>query len=240
MNRLKLLPVLALAVSAHVGFAQTFEEKVCDITLLMDRQIQNEIGVSEALRTKLNKHADEFNEKAQKMQADYQKSAEGKNPPPPPPLAKLAELEAGFRKKILAELNTQQKKRLSEITLQVAGFTALLNEAVAEKIGLNKAQIDKLRKAFEANAKEAQRLQQGAMKKIHDKYENEKPANEEEARKLQEKIAPEIEKAQKELEPKLLKLRGEFLTTVKKTVKAIQLNRFEALQGKPYKGLQNN
>lgn len=239
MKSLRLLPVIAIALTSAVALAQTFEEKVCDITLLMDREVQNELGVSEALRTKLNKHADEFNEKANKLQAEYQKSAEGKSEPPRPPVEKMAELEAGFRRKVLAELSTKQKKRLSEITLQVAGYTALLNQTVADKIDLSKAQVEKLRKAFESNANEARRLQEGAMKKIYDKYGKEKPANEEEAKKLQEKIQPELQKAQKELEPKLLKLRNEFITTVKKTVKAIQLNRLEALQGKPYKGLKN-
>jgi hypothetical protein len=111
----------------------------------------------------------------------------------------------------------------------------MLSDTVAKKIGLTSAQLKKLRDGFQRTSTEVNRLQQEALKPIYDKYGKEKPESEEAAKKLQETVNGETKAAMDKIQPKLKTLRDEFLSIVKKTVKAIQMNRFEALQGKPYK-----
>lgn len=227
--------VLGMALASNVVLAQSFEEQVSDMGLLQSKEVQTELGFTEELRAKLNIHADDFNKKANKLQEEYRKKAEGKNPPPPAPVAELAKLEVELKKKVMKELSAAQLKRLSELTLQTAGYAAMLDETVANKIGLSKTQLEKLRNAFKENAQEAQRLQEGAMKPIYDKYGKEKPADEAAAKALQEKVQKEVQAANEKIQPQMKALQEKFLKTLKLTVKAIQFNKFEALQGKPFR-----
>lgn len=222
-------------VGPALGIAQTFEEQVSEFGLLQSKEVQTELGIDEALRNKMNKFADDFNAKANKLQEEYRKSAEGKNPPPPAPVAKLQQLELTLRKNVYGLLNTAQKKRLSELTLQTAGYPALMNPVVAKKVGLSDAQVKKLRDAYEQTGRKVNKLQEDALKPIQDKYGKEKPANQAEQQALQEKINAEAKGVMDKLAPQLQVLRDEWLLVLKKTVKAIQLNKFETLQGKPFK-----
>lgn len=227
--------VLGMAFASNVVLAQSFEEQVSDMGLLQSKEVQAELGFTEELRNKLNVHADDFNKKANKLQEEYRKKAEGKNPPPPAPVAEMAKLEAELKKKVMKELSKAQIKRLSELTLQSAGFAAMLDQNVANKIGLTSAQLEKLRTAFKENAQEAQRLQEGVMKPIYDKYGKEKPADEAAAKELQAKVQKEVQAANEKIQPQVKALQEKFIKTLKLTVKAIQFNKFEALQGKPFK-----
>jgi len=227
--------VLGMALASNVAVAQSFEEQVSDMGLLQSKEVQTELGFTEQLRAKLNVHAEDFNKKANKLQEDYRKKAEGKNPPPPAPIAEMAKLESELKKKVMKDLSAAQLKRLSELTLQTAGFAAMLDETVSKKIGLTSAQLEKLRSAFKDNAQEAQRLQEGAMKPIYEKYGKEKPADEATAKELQAKVQSEVQAATQKIQPQIQALQEKFLKTLKLTVKAIQFNKFEALQGKPFK-----
>ncbi len=233
LNRALLIGIALIGPA--FGIAQTFEEQVSEFGLLQSKEVQTELGIDEALRNKMNKFADDFNAKANKLQADYQKSAEGKNPPPPAPVDKLQQLELTLRKNVYGLLSTAQKKRLSELTLQTAGYPAMMNPVVAKRIGLSDSQLKKLRDAYEATGKKVNAVQQEAIKPIYDKYGKEKPASAEEQQALQEKINGEAKAAMDKIAPQLKVLRDEWLLVMKKTVKAIQLNRFETLQGKPFK-----
>jgi hypothetical protein len=227
--------VTIAAVLASVAMAQSFEEGIADLSLLQNREVQDELGVTEDMRTKMNKFADDFNAKMKVLEEEYQKASEGKPTPPQPPVEKIANLQSGLKKNVFSLLSKSQIKRLSELTLQAAGYPAMLSDTVAKKIGLTSAQLKKLRDGFQRTSTEVNRLQQEALKPIYDKYGKEKPESEEAAKKLQETVNGETKAAMDKIQPKLKTLRDEFLSIVKKTVKAIQMNRFEALQGKPYK-----
>jgi hypothetical protein len=225
-------------VGPALGFSQTFEEQVSEFTLLQSKPVQIELGIDEALRNKMNKFAEDFNAKANKLQEDYRKSAEGKTNPPPAPMDKLAELEVTLRKNVYGLLSTAQKKRLSELTLQTAGYPAMMNPVVAKRVGLSDAQLKRLRDAYQKTGEKVNKLQEAAIKPIYEKYGKEKPANAEEQKATQDKINAEAKAAMEKIAPQLKALRDEWLLVMKKTVKAIQLNKFEALQGKPFKPQQ--
>ncbi len=234
MIKRTLLIGLAL-IGPAIGTSQTFEEQVSEFTLLQSKEVQTELGIDETLRGKMNKFANDFNSKANALQAEYQKSAEGKNPPPQPPVAKLQQLELNLRKNVYGLLSKGQLKRLSELTLQTAGYPAMMNPLVAKKIGLTEPQLKKLRDAFKTTGEKVTKLQQDAVKPIYDKYGKVQPKDEAEKNATQEKINAETKAAMDKITPMIQELRDEWLLVMKKTVKAIQLNRFEVLQGKPFK-----
>lgn len=227
--------ILGLALASTSAVAQSFEEKVSDMALLQSKEVQAELKITEETRAKLNVHAENFNKKANKLQQDYLKKAEGKTPAPAPPVVEMEKLQAELKKNVLGELSKAQIKRLSEITLQGAGFAAMLDDNVANKIGLSSDQLKKLRAAFKASADESRRIQEGALKPIQDKYKDEKePTDPEVKKEMEAKIRAEVDEANKKVQPQLQAQQEKFIKALKSTVKAIQFNKFEALQGKPF------
>lgn len=235
MNLRTFTATALLLVGSALVFAQTFEEKTANIDLLREKPVQTELGITEDLRTKMNKVAEEFNQKSNALLEDFKEKNPDAQGPDEALVKKINVFKADLNKKVLKLLSPAQVKRLSEITIQVLGYQALLSDDVAKKCGISDAQVKKLRDGFTSLNRQVQEVQQKALKPIYDKYGKQQPKNEEEAKALQEKANKEAQEIAKATEPELAKLRNEWLTLVKKTVKAIQLNKFEALQGKPFK-----
>lgn len=231
----KVLTLGLLVAVASIGAAQTFEAQISDLALLQNKQVQEELKISEATRDKMNKFAEDFNRRANSAQEEFRKKNPNATQPSQGLIDQLAKFESDLKKQVFGSLSKAQMKRLSELTLQAAGYPALMNDVVAKKVGLNATQIKKLRDEFQKMGTEVNRLQEGAIKPIYDKYGKEKPENEEEAKRVQEKVESETKAAMNKIQPQLDKLRDSWLLVVKKTVKAIQMNQFEALQGKPFR-----
>lgn len=230
----RLLLIGVALMGAAIGSAQSFEEKIANVALLQNKDIQDELGITESLRNKLNTYADEFNAKANKAQEDFQKKNPNATAASPELIKQIEGYQKTMEKNVLGALSKAQLKRLSEITLQASGFPAMMDPNVAKQIGLTDAQVKKLRDAFQVSEQNIQRLVEKEQNKIRDKY-NKQYKTEEESKAAQESVNRESAEAMKRIEPEIVKQRNAWLATFKKTVKAIQINRFEALLGKPFK-----
>ena len=235
MKWIRNVVLVALAVGVPVlACADDFDKKVADINLLFNKEIQDEIGLKEDQRTKMNKHGDVMRAAVQKLQEEFNKQVKESKTPPKQPVEKINALQQTFHDKVLGELTDQQIKRLRELTLQAAGYPILMNPIVAKRVGLTDAQVQAVRKQFESTAKKAGEAEAKAMAPIEAKYKDRKPKNEEEARALQETVGKEVAEARKKLEPTLKKYREEFIAGIKKIIKAKQFNIFDALMGKKF------
>lgn len=220
-------------MGAVVGNAQSFEEKISNVALLQDKAVQDELGITEELRSKMNSFAEEFNNRANLAEEDFRKKNPDAKGYSQDFMKKIEGMKKTLDKNVLGVLSKAQVKRLSELTLQAAGYPAMLDPTVGKKIGLSDAQIKKLRDSFQVVDQKVNGIMNKERQKIMDKYEKEYKTQEEQAA-AQEKVNKEMADALKRVEPDLKKIRDEWLLTMKKTVKAIQLNRFDALMGKPF------
>ncbi len=242
MNQTKLrawvlLGGLVLSASA---LADDFDKRYADASLLQNKNVQTELGMSEGLRAKLNKHADAFNEAMGALQTKYAKDVEaarkaGAKQPPPFPAEKAQAIDATLRKNVIGELSESQVKRLRELSLQIAGYQAFLDDGVAKRCGLNQTQVKKLRTAFEDNTKKLASLQQMIEARIQAKYKDKKPKDEAEAKKLSEDYQADMQKEIKASESQFQEIRSAWIYVVKHTVNAKQRNVLESLQGKAFK-----
>jgi len=230
----RILSVIAASTSVAIGFADAFDERTANVALLQDKRVQTDLKISEAQRKKMNTHAEWFNKEAEKIRQAWVKSAQGKNPPPAPPQAKMQALEQSLKSRVFKELSQTQIKRLREITVQQAGVLALLDDSVAKKIGLSATQVSALKARFKSNAEKAQKLQTAAINPINAKYKDKKPKDQKEAQALQAQYGKEIQAAAKKIEPQITKLRKEFETFVGTTLSASQKSAWSALKGKPF------
>jgi len=227
--------LLSSALFTTISLADAFDERTSNVALLQSKAVQTDLKISEAQRKKMNVHAEWFNKEAQKIRDAWVKTAQGKNPPPPAPTAKLQALEQSLKAKVFKELSQTQIKRLREITVQQAGVLALLDDSVAKKIGLTAAQITSLKAKFKSNAEAAQKLQATAINPINAKYKDKKPKDQKEAEAMQAQYSKEVQAAAKKIEPQLAALRKGFETFVNTTLSAAQKSSWSALKGKAFK-----
>lgn len=229
-----------------------FDYDICDFNILQNKEVQKEIGISEDVRAKLNKHAEWFNGELKVLDAAFKKAKES-NPNAQPPNDKVLPLQKELKKRILGELSAAQIVRLREITVQGAGDAALLDIRVAKAVGVSDATNKALRERFQANSKKAnefqqeinkqgQELQQKYLKPLIDKYGNTQPKDQAEAtiRQNEAKAAMEPHKSefeglQSKLQKRMVELEKDYHNYVESQLDAKQKEALKKLRGKEFK-----
>lgn len=225
-----LLSLALFAISTVAFAADEFDFYFADISILQDKKVQAELKVTEAQRTAMNKHADWLNTQGKSIDTQVRSgklTADQAN--------KQMGLNLGvMKRKICDELSAAQLKRLREITLQRDGLLPLMDLKMGEKIGLTKAQTQKLRDAYIANDKKAKDIQSAAYKPIFDKYAAMKPKDKTEEQKLVDQRNKELAAAQVKITPQLEALGKSYGALVESTLSKEQKDAFAALKGKPF------
>jgi hypothetical protein len=227
-------PAFAMALfglAALAGAQQdAFDFYFADVTILQLKPIQSELKVTETQRINMNKHADWL--KGQGTAIDSQVRSgkltkeEGNR--------QMAGHLATLKRRVLGELNASQLKRLREITLQRDGLLPLMDQKMADKIGMTKAQLTKLREGYVESNEKAKEIQQTAFSPIFAKYEKMKPKDDAEKKTLNEQANKELDAARKKILPQLEALGKSFASLVETTLTKGQRDAFAALKGKPF------
>lgn len=233
MSKLKGIFVGVCLLAGATVYAN-FDYDVCNIGLLQAREIQKDMGVSEAQRTKLNQYADWFNDQNQKFQKMAEKYAAKKKAPPALMNYEGMRLLREMKRRVMSVLTAKQVIRLREITLQQAGYLALMDENVGKKVGLSTEQIKKIRSRFESDSKAAAAAENKHMQPIANKYKDKNPEKLSEAEK--KAFEKDVQSAQEKIGPALEKIQDAWVTFIKATLSEKQMSTFENLQGPPFKG----
>ncbi|MBX3111723.1 MAG: hypothetical protein KF857_06910 [Fimbriimonadaceae bacterium] len=230
----------------------SFDYDIANFTILQDKQVQKDLGITEEVRAKLNKHAEWFNGELKVLDAAFKKVRES-NPKAQPPNDKVVPLQKELKKRVFADLTAAQIVRLREITVQSAGDAAVLDPRVGKAIGLSDATTKALRDRFQANAKKAQtyqqeinkeggELQQKYLKPLIEKYGNTQPKDQAESTKRQneakaalEPHKAEFEALQRKLQSRMGDLEKDFHTFVEGKLDAKQKASLAKLKGKEFK-----
>lgn len=235
MRRLRLILFPVLLGLFGQGLADDFDYHVASLVLLQVKEVQKEVGISEAQRKKLNTHAEwhKGQLKAYADQLDKQATALKKDVPPDE--AKLQSLFAELKKRAFKELTPAQLKRLREVSLQQLGFSALNDSVVAKKVGLNDDQLTRVRKTFELGFNEAAGIERDAVQSAVKPYQDKKPKDEAERDKIMKEAEEKAEGARKKVSTRVDQIREFTRTKIMGILTPEQRNKFEALKGKPFK-----
>jgi NAD/NADP transhydrogenase alpha subunit len=235
MNRARILAFAGLASLAAIALAQSggFDAYASNIMILMDRKVQDEIGVNESQREKLNVHADWFNKGREKLAKDFTESQK-KDKEAKPPVEAASKMEEEFKTKVVKDLSQGQLKRLREITLQATGPVVLLDERVSKEIGMTQAQLNKLRKAHEAGQALGAMIERRALGPIVQKYQKQEPKTEEARKKAAEAMNKEIGRARLSASVLLNLVGGSYAAIMQTTLTEGQKKDFRELLGKPF------
>lgn len=225
--------ISSLAVISLVS-ADDFDKKIAGFQLLQDKKVQAELKITEAQRTKLNKHADSFNAKAAAYQKELEAEAKKTKKQVQPDPKRMNAIMSDLKSKVLAELSAVQLKRLRELSLQAVGVTALGDDLVAAKIGLTSAQKTQVRSVVKSGLDAANKLL--AQADANARKGIKEPKNEAEMKKAEETYAKKIEAEQKKIQPQLQKIRQDTIQKALKVLNAKQNETWKQLQGKPFTG----
>ena len=230
-----LRPILLLAVvcsfCSSTQAADAFDKHACNVTLLQAKSVQKELGITEAQRARMNVHADWNNAQGVKIDRLFN----DKKFTAAQAADAAAKLRSGLKKRVLGELKSAQIIRLREISLQQAGALALMDPVVGTKIGMSKAQTNKIRADYVVQDAQADKIKQDALGPIDDKYRRMKPANADEARKIKDQWTKERTAKQDEILPRLTALAIEFDKAVEAVMTKGQIESYKKLKGKEFK-----
>lgn len=230
MRLLTAVTLVGVAVSAHAF--DDFDQKIANIDVLRDKNVQAELGITEGQRKTMNVYADKYSKANNDKIAEYQK---GKKQPDQAFQTFMFNQYLTLRKGVLATLSPNQTKRLREITLQAAGPRALLDKAVADKVGMPTAEYTKFKAAINEGDQKVAKIKSQVSAKVREKYKTQKPPKTKaEADALQKKINTDLATEMKKHEAEM---KSVLMASEKKTsslVKPQYVNSLKVLMGKPF------
>jgi Skp family chaperone for outer membrane proteins len=229
-----LLWIIAIPILTSTSWADDFDQHVADVSLLQSKPIQKELGITEAQRAAMNKHAEAHRSKLSAYEAQLKAKAQKDKKPIQPDTKVLASYFASLKAGVLKEMKPPQVKRLRELTLQRAGLQGVLDGKVAKRIGVNDATLKKLRDLYVSGAQQAAKIEQASFAKVVGPYKDRKPKNEAEAKKLQEEVEEKLAAERKSIQPQLEKIQNDVRTKMMALLNDGQKRAYVALQGKPF------
>lgn len=221
----------ALLVAGFASAQQNeFDFRASDLSLLQAKQVQSDLGVTAAQRTKLNAAADAHKSRLEAYQK--QLGALGTAKPDP---ARLRGMLQQVKTEALAILTPPQLKRLRELTLQRLGLIALTDKEVATRVGLSDAQRDKIKAAFQAGRSKFQSIQASARTSaapIVAKYKDRKPKNAAEAATLKKEIDAKVAPIRAKIVPQLQAVGKQTDQNMLAVLTPLQKSKWAALKGR--------
>ncbi|MBS1702007.1 MAG: hypothetical protein JST12_10130 [Armatimonadetes bacterium] len=230
MRIFMIVPMLCLSMAALA--ADSFDLQVANIELLQDKNIQKEVKITTAQHSKLESLAQAYNNKTKAKVEEYQKAKKGIDGDFQ---RFMLQQHDELRTNVLKELSAAQLKRLREITLQAVGPRALLDKAVAKKVGMSDAEFTKFRAAIVEGDQKIAKIKKQVSDKIRPKYANvQKPKTKEEAEKLQASLNKDLESEMHKHDAEMKTIIAESEKKTAAIVKKEYLQRLKALMGTPF------
>jgi hypothetical protein len=233
MKCFRLVSTVVLVSTAALSFARDeFDLKVSNIEILRDKAVQAELGITPGQLKGLNTYADTYTKANRVKVEEYQKAKKQADAA----FQKFAMAQyVTLRSAVLQVLSDGQLKRLREITLQAAGPRAVLDKAVATKIGLSDADYNQVKNAIIDGDRKTGAIKNEVGQKIRLKYKDQKPPKtKEEADKLNKKLGDELNTEMKKRASEVQRIITASDNTVKKYITKTHLDKLKALMGKPF------
>ena len=227
-----LLPLLLLAGVASAA-PDAFDFRVADVGLLQAKQVQTDVGITAAQRTRMNAAADAYKKRLETYQKQLQALGTVN-----PDKAKIRTYFEALKKDVVAVLTPTQLKRVRELTLQRLGLVSLTDTTVATKVGLSTAQVGRIKVAFGAGrAKFAavQQRAQAAAAPIAAQYKDRKPKTQAEAAALRKEVEGKLKPIQAKFIPQFQAIGKGTDAAMLAVLTPAQKNAWAALKGKPFK-----
>jgi hypothetical protein len=226
---------LVLTVTAAAGAAQggmdPFDLHVSSLRILQNRAVQAELGVTVPQRAKMDKFADGYNSELNAYLAELKKQNKADEQLPDETMSMML---ARLKENVMAVLTPPQLKRLREISLQAYGLNGLMDDTVATRVGLSKAQVTQMQAKYKDGSKQANDLMTTAIQPVNAQFKNAKPKDQQEANTLKKAYETKSDAAMNAVMPKVQQIRSQTQIEILAMITAKQKQDYLALQGKPF------
>jgi hypothetical protein len=150
------------------------------------------------------------------------------------PDAQMLLMLTTLKKQVMGVLKPAQLKRLREVSLQAFGLNGLMDDAVGQKVGLSKDQLDRMRKTFEDGSTRANQMIAGALTPVNNQFKNAKPKTKDEKQKTTSAYLAKRDSALNGVMAQVQKVRADTQNAILAIVTPEQKATYVALQGKPF------
>lgn len=230
MRFISTITLVCLSMAAYAF--DDFDQKVANIDVLRDKNVQKELSITEAQRKTMNVYADQYSKAGQDKIAEYQKA---KKPVDQAYVNYATGLYTTLRTNVLKTLTAPQIKRLREITLQAVGPRSLMDKTVALKVGMTEDEYKRFRTAIAEGDNKIAKIKADVGKKIQEKYKGQKqPTSQKEAdalrAKFQQDLSAEMKKHKAEMDAIIAASEKKTAAIVKDKHRAA----LTVLMGKPF------
>jgi len=225
-SALVLLGIAAVGASAQT--VDPFDAHCADVLLLQSKNVQADVGITQAQRDNMNGFAATHRAKMADLEKQYREQHKDVN-------AQVAQAYQAFKANILGQLTPAQGRRLREITLQGVGLAALRDQVVTAKVGMTQAQATKYDTIYKEGAKKFADTEQAAIAPILKPYEGKTAKTKEEAAKLDKEVQAKLLAVKKKVQPVLKQIRDKYDAQLRGVLTPPQTKNYQALLGKPFK-----
>ena len=220
-------PFIELLISTQGIDELAFYRRIASINILQNKDVQTELKVTEAQRTKFNEFGQSFNTNARSASETLSKGEISETEYD----KRIQSAQELLQTNIILSLKDEQVTRLGQISLQKAGTIVVLKPIVSAKLGMTEAQINILKAELKTVGMAVAELQRKAKEPIVNKYRAMTPKDDAEREKLQTEMDAEIKAVNEKIQPDLLKLRKTFDDLVDKTLTDGQKKTWTDLKG---------
>jgi hypothetical protein len=230
MRAITILTFLCASVAAHA--ADAFDLKVANIDVLQDKNVQAEIGITPGQLKTMNVYAAQYTAQNKAKVDEYQKAKKQID-------KAFTDFHTsqyiGLRTNVLKTLSPNQIKRLRELTLQAAGPRALLDKAVADKVGIPTPAYSNFCTAIREGDQKIAAIKQKVSDAVKAKYKNQKPPKtKKESDDLRAKVNADLAAEMKKHEGELANILKTSEAKTSQIISKKYLDSLKALMGKKY------
>lgn len=235
MLRHSLISLIALsaAAAASAQAMDAFDAHASNIRFLEARKVQTELGITEAQRSRMNKHADTYRADLKAYEAELKKKGVDVKTLKAPD-ARMRSINGKLRQNVFSELKPAQLKRLREISLQTVGLVAVLDTKVAAKVGVSATQLKQMRDLYTAGSKQADALMKKEVGGALASFKGANPKTDSEKKKLKDQAEAKVKAAQERIAPQVENVRKQTRDRMLAVMTPAQESAFMALQGKKF------
>lgn len=215
-----------------------FDLQVASVIILQDKAVQKEIKVTEAQRAAMNKAADLHRDEMERYQKELESKQKDKTKPLNVDASRMDSMFLAMKQNVFATLNGTQLKRLREISLQQLDFVALIDPAVAQKLGLTVTQKKKMAADYQKGIEKVDDLAKTMKAQLDMQTADlvkQKPKTEAEAKKLDAEFEKRANALKKRYEPQVEAIRAQSKKSLMGALTAAQTTAWKSLLGKPFK-----
>lgn len=226
----KILLAASALLAAPVAQAQRldpFDSHCADIVILQAKEVQKDLGITEAERKQMNVFADRHRaalEQLQKTKTTQQNLQQ-----------QVMNLLQQLKNNVLGTLTPAQVRRLREITLQRVGLASLCDPAVAKRLGMSDAQLKRLQSTYQEGARKFAETERATIEPVLAPYKGKTAKTEAEAKRMNAEVQAKLAAVRPKLQPRLEAIRADYNKRMRGILTSSQWNGYNALRGRPFK-----